>query len=453
MDPITIAMTIDDWDFFLPRAHKNKPVKGRPYRIFEPQWKQVILLWLEREDVEEENKEEFIQALTKFKDGCKHFLPKEKLDRGFYEYRAYFLAAAGISGFGNCSQADEIVKKVVYWVCNRPYSSPYYIVQDEAIKVLLETPRKKTINALVQLLESTSNDDTLIQASEILGKINPGNEKAIHTLVKMLESASDYTLIRAAKTLGKIDPGNEKAIGVLLQVLESTSDYYTPNQVEKILEKIFGSVDYYKNINSLRMVASEGLREIGRGNEKAIDGLVQLLESTTDYHTNMEASKSLGEIGIDSGNEKAINSLVKVLESSFDDRTWMEAAHSLKEIRTKKDITTLFISLKHYLSAIEYLDFNQDRFNKSYNIIWNFTETLPYPEFYQAWHTPLKKRLWLFLCLRLFSFLLFWSFTFLSWGLMFLVFLLVFSPHIIRFLISSCNRYLKKIISQQTPSI
>ncbi|NEP82371.1 MAG: NACHT domain-containing protein [Okeania sp. SIO3B3] len=34
------ALAIDDWDFFLPRAHKNKPVKDKSYRIFEPQWKQ-----------------------------------------------------------------------------------------------------------------------------------------------------------------------------------------------------------------------------------------------------------------------------------------------------------------------------------------------------------------------------------------------------------------------------
>ncbi len=31
------ACAIEDWDFFLPRDHKNKPVKGKKYRIFEPQ--------------------------------------------------------------------------------------------------------------------------------------------------------------------------------------------------------------------------------------------------------------------------------------------------------------------------------------------------------------------------------------------------------------------------------
>ncbi|WP_094672558.1 NACHT domain-containing NTPase [Hydrocoleum sp. CS-953] len=73
------AVAIADWDFFLPRDHKNKPLKGRCYRIFQSEWKQVILLWLGREDVEEEEKEGFIKALTKFKDKCKHFLLRKKI--------------------------------------------------------------------------------------------------------------------------------------------------------------------------------------------------------------------------------------------------------------------------------------------------------------------------------------------------------------------------------------
>ncbi|MEQ8961082.1 MAG: NACHT domain-containing protein, partial [Coleofasciculus sp. C2-GNP5-27] len=64
------ALAIEDWDFFLPRAHDNfnpKPVSEK-YRIFEPQWKEVILLWLGRpeREVSDKQKEEFIQALVEF---------------------------------------------------------------------------------------------------------------------------------------------------------------------------------------------------------------------------------------------------------------------------------------------------------------------------------------------------------------------------------------------------
>ncbi|MGD1715164.1 hypothetical protein [Dapis sp. BLCC M172] len=44
---------------------------------------------------------------------------------------------------------------------------------------------------------------------------------------------------------------------------------------------------------------------------------------------------------------------------------------------------------------------NKDRFNKCYEIIWNCAQTLPYPEFYQAWHSPFQEKQprWLFFLL------------------------------------------------------
>ena len=45
------ALAVEDWDYFLPRNHVNFLVAGKEYRIFEPQWKQVILLWFGRGDI------------------------------------------------------------------------------------------------------------------------------------------------------------------------------------------------------------------------------------------------------------------------------------------------------------------------------------------------------------------------------------------------------------------
>ncbi|MEG4393168.1 NACHT C-terminal alpha/beta 1 domain-containing protein [Microcoleus sp. BROC3] len=103
------ALAVDDWDYFLPRNHVNFPVVGKEYQIFEPQWKQVILLWLGRGDVANEEKERFIEALVNFDDGCGEWNFKE-LDRGFYGYRAYSLAAPGIGELKTCSLANLIVQ-------------------------------------------------------------------------------------------------------------------------------------------------------------------------------------------------------------------------------------------------------------------------------------------------------------------------------------------------------
>lgn len=97
------ALAINDWHFFLNHV-PNNPAEGT-YRIFEPQWKEVILLWLGREDVAKQEKEEFIKALVEFEDGCHYF----------YRFRGYFLAAAGIAEFRECSLCDEIIRQIVEW--------------------------------------------------------------------------------------------------------------------------------------------------------------------------------------------------------------------------------------------------------------------------------------------------------------------------------------------------
>ncbi|MCC5608711.1 NACHT domain-containing protein [Nostoc sp. CHAB 5834] len=65
------ALAIDDWHEFLNHVPDN-PALGI-YRIFAPQWKEVILLWLGRKDVEREEKNAFLDALVGFDDSCGDF--------------------------------------------------------------------------------------------------------------------------------------------------------------------------------------------------------------------------------------------------------------------------------------------------------------------------------------------------------------------------------------------
>ncbi|MEH2406436.1 NACHT domain-containing protein, partial [Nostoc sp.] len=236
------AKAIDDWHFFLNHVPKN-PSQGI-YRIFEPQWKQTILLWLGREEENlKQQKQEFIDALVNLKDGCKKV----------YEYRAYFLAAAGIAEFRDYLRAQEIVTQIVKWTIDSPSS-----IKEEARSTLQQTDRTKAIAALVQLLQSTTVDDsTRWQAADSLEKIDPGNEIAIAALVQLLQSTTvdDFTRRQAADSLGRIDTGNEIAIAALVQLLQSTT------------------VD-----DSTCWQAASSLGEIGTGNEIAIAALVQLLQ-------------------------------------------------------------------------------------------------------------------------------------------------------------------------------
>ncbi|MBD2127929.1 hypothetical protein NDI39_21880 [Microcoleus sp. ZQ-A2] len=95
------ALNIDDWRYFLNHIPYN-PRQG-VYRVFQPQWKEVMLLWFgHNEEKLKEQKEQFIQALVEFEDGWEDF----------YHYRAYFLALACIAEFENCSRADAILTEL-----------------------------------------------------------------------------------------------------------------------------------------------------------------------------------------------------------------------------------------------------------------------------------------------------------------------------------------------------
>jgi HEAT repeat protein/energy-coupling factor transporter ATP-binding protein EcfA2 len=325
------ALGINDDRFFLTLVPKDPLDPSASYRVFEPQWRQVFLLWLGREDLDKLRKEALIQTLLKFKDRC----------GDFYTDRAFLLAAVGIAEFKTCSRGDEIVNKLVQWKFPSPdwFSSwarfkkrgreaargewatntfsrtdsqrvirsifqvlkkpQYDDIRQSAAASLGKIDPETAIQALVRVLETTQHDSTRKSAAASLGEIGMGNETAIQALVRVLETTQDYsTRQRVAESLGKIDPGNETAIQALVRVLETTQD-------------------------DILWRAAEILGEIGSGNETAIQALVRVLETTQDYSTRWRAAEILGKIGI--GDETAIQALVGVLETTQDDIRWRAA--------------------------------------------------------------------------------------------------------------------------------
>ncbi|HEY9799048.1 MAG TPA: HEAT repeat domain-containing protein [Leptolyngbyaceae cyanobacterium] len=325
------AKAINNWHFFLDHV-PNNPKQGT-YRIFEPQWKQTILLWLGREEANlKQQKQQFLDALISFKDGCGRF----------YQNRAYFLAAAGIVEFKDYFKSDEIVNQIVKWTIDSPSS-----IKQEAKSALKQTDRIKVIAALVQLLQSSTVDNyTRREAASSLGTIDPGNEKAITSLVQLLQSSTvrDYIREEAASSLGTIDPGNQKAIAALVELLQSsTVDDFTRWQAASSLgtigagnENAIAALEQLLQSSTVddvtRRQAASSLGTIGAGNEKAIAALEQLLQSSTvDNFTRIQAASSLGTI--DPGNKNAIAALEQLLQSStVDDFTRRQAASSLGTI-------------------------------------------------------------------------------------------------------------------------
>ncbi|MEA5469209.1 NACHT domain-containing protein, partial [Spirulina sp. 06S082] len=229
------ALAVEDWDYFLPRNHVNFPMAAKEYRIFEPQWKQVILLWLGRRDIADEEKEGFIRALVEFEDGV----------RGFYGHQAFFLAAVAINEFKACSLASEIVKEVVKWgfgyfnIEKQEWQTCLDPSKKGAREAIPETIQQLATTELIQIIENCQNENIRRQVAVSLGEIGQGNPQAIAALIRILETTDDEnTRRRAAESLGEIDPGNTQAIAGLIRVMETTDDEDTRWLAAESLGKI-----------------------------------------------------------------------------------------------------------------------------------------------------------------------------------------------------------------------
>ena len=327
------ACKIEDWDFFLPREHKNKPVKEKPYRIFEPQWKEVILLWLGRENVEKQQKELFLNALVRFKDGCNNF----------YLYKAYFLAAVGIVEFKDYPSSDKIAKRIVSWIHRVP-------IEEEVKLVIQQTERIKgiAIVTLVALINNSQDEYTCRLAAYRLGKIDKDNSIAIAALVELIDNSQDeytswedkYTRRQAAAALLYIGKNSSTAIAALVKLIDNSQDEYTHEQAALILgaigkenpKAIDALVKLIDNSQdeSTRLQAAASLGKIDKDNLKAIAALVELIHNSQKKSTRWQATASLGKI--DKDNPKAIAALVELIDKSQDKSTRWQAASSLCEI-------------------------------------------------------------------------------------------------------------------------
>ena len=349
------ACGVEDWDFFLPRNHVDHPVKGKVYRIFEAKWKEVILLWLGRDDVKDEEKEGFIRDLVDFKDGCEGW--------GFYYNRAYYLARLGIIEFKTCSLGNQIVAFIIslafgFWDWETKEWKTYFDpVSKSARAILTETDRPKAIALLNGLIYSSKKEDELNYAAKSLGEIGEDSQLAISALRYLIDSSQDeYTLINAVKSLQKIGQNDETVISALRYLIHSSKDEFILKEAVKSLQKIEQNDEtaILALINLLRsskdeytlQEAAKSLGAIGQGNETAILALIDLLHSSNDTWTIHHALWSLEKIG--QGNETAISALTDMIRSSRDPELISSIGYSLGKIgQGNETVVSTLIDIIH----------------------------------------------------------------------------------------------------------
>ena len=322
------ALTIKDWHFFLNHV-PNNPAHGT-YRIFEPQWKEVFLLWLGRENIAKQQKEELIEALVKFEDRCEDF----------YRYRGYFLATAGIVEFEGYPWTDEIVAHLVKLsfvelnIEKQKWTTFLYLTAQGARVALKETSRQRAVEALLELTQTSQNESIRCQAAESIGEIDKTNPKAIEVLEDLIETSQNESICyQAANTLGKIDKTNPKAVAALSELIQtsqnrdvlwqsvfalkelgSSNPQLAVEALVKLIQKLTSENDIF-----LCNLAVDSLGEIGKYDFIAIKALIDFIQNPSYSNKDicLRVVHKLGEIG--EHNSDIVNILVCLIQSYPDE--------------------------------------------------------------------------------------------------------------------------------------
>ena len=325
------ALAIDDWHFFLNHVPHN-PTQGN-YRIFEPQWKEVILLWLGREEVE---REPFIQALVEFKDGCGNF----------YRYKAYFLAAEGIAEFHNCSQADDIVEQIVKWgfgyfnIKKQTWQKFPEIIAGEANLAILATNPIKSIKTLGELIQICQDEYIRLTVISTLEEIDKYNSQIINSLVDLIQTSQNEDVCWiAAEKLIEVGKANPLAITALIEL----SNTFQDEIIRQIAANMLGEAgENTVSIQSLfealqipldksnRWELVDGLGEIHKDNPLVINALIELIQPWQDEDTRLKALDLLGKI--DKFNSLLITNLIEIIQTSQNEDNPDRAAYVLQRI-------------------------------------------------------------------------------------------------------------------------
>jgi HEAT repeat protein/energy-coupling factor transporter ATP-binding protein EcfA2 len=356
------STVISNWDFFLPCKHKNKPIKGRRYRVFEPQWKQVILFWFGRQDVPKTDKDDFIKALICFRDGCGNYRKYRRVGHNFYEFRAYFLASEAIQEFGESVYIQEIADQLIKtWLFNK-WPNDYnhldaigaFYLRKVGSATLSALSKRYIIfiESLLKLLHDPSKLDYIrgnlplsfkLEVINILEMVGHGNETVINALTQIIDNPVPETLLpisrwKAVEALGFIGNSNEQAISTLIETMHSADNFLSSMAAESLAKVAIGNdtaikamIDFIQK-SPRKNDAIECLGEIAFSNNGAILALENCLGNfpQEDEDGHLCAARNL--LKVSPQNKTAILTLTSLTKSASDDNVRRNAAKILSRI-------------------------------------------------------------------------------------------------------------------------
>ncbi len=320
------ALAIDAWDFFLNHIPENPNHPDANYKLFEPQWREVIILWFGRYGILTSLKEEVLFELLNFQDNCGKF----------YFFRSYFLAAECIQQFNGYSKIEP--EKIISEVIN--YSFGYFDEQQrkwcrflkpisQEAKRIIENGLEisKTKKYLLELIDSCSDSGTRWHIANTLDTLGVCNKRIKSILIAGVSS--------------KLKPHIAESFNKLVaRIKENQDDNVSPKSSKELL--------IFENDEELKVFEDNAYREI------KFDELIQQIQSSDDWFV-----------------------VVRVTE--YLQRT-LEGFQLLEMVKALKPY---LLDMQEYLS--DELGKMHFRYEYIYEIVWHCAQNMSYPDFYRAW--------------------------------------------------------------------
>lgn len=348
------ALAIKDERFFLNHVSKNPSDSTASYRVFEPQWKEVFLIWLGRSEISNIQRNKMINNLNDFEDQC----------GGFYSVKASLIAAEGINEFNPKSKDDysnEIKKifdqcfgtfdcsnqkwgqylepirmasKATLQYINKSYSLPIIQKQLELLIKMEEASEERDkfiLYIAIFLCETRLNNEMLIEVLEWLLKnsqnefipwetvglilsflwLNGENDRVISSLINFIKSQKEIALRRGfifpISQLHKEEISLPNTTSALLNIISNTSNMAACISAIYVLE----------------VICSE--------KHKAICILSSLVLNCSNTRVQIQAAYALASIGVGISSTKY--TLISWAKQNLQDKeTCLEAARILSII-------------------------------------------------------------------------------------------------------------------------
>ncbi|HEY9804019.1 MAG TPA: NACHT domain-containing protein [Leptolyngbyaceae cyanobacterium] len=369
------ALEVENWDEFLNHVPDN-PALG-VYRIFAPQWKEVILLWLGREDVGREEKNAFLDALVGFDDSC----------GGFYGFKSYFLAAMCLAEYEPYERTKEIFTQLINWGfgdLNRMIKILESPITTNAKTALIETNRRQLTILLTKFLHESRDEERLLKLANVAVEIKTDNENEVEHILNSLQSSKD-PLIRfyAYCVLDKLRKKNSSSIEP-----KETTEQKEKNPVLDENNKIVGYLTFEEYFNQLRQFA-RFIHLISDDNSLLMDNLNKLLKLGRNNFERSLIARVIGEIC--GGNFHIYNALIKIIYGSKEGNVLQLASFCIIEILQNQLYPLAVNNLKECLNQKEE---GSQFISRIYcnEVLWKCAENMTYPAFYQAWHQQEKMK-------------------------------------------------------------